>query len=106
MNRFKNYITAAISGLVIVTMGLAAGAGEAKAGVKAPRRASPPARPAAPGIYSYYHQANSGAQDIHHRTNPVWVGAGDINGDRRITSRRSRILPYLEQGNIYRLKRP
>lgn len=106
MSRFKSYISAAISAMLIVTMVLAAGAAEAKAGTKAPRWASPLAGPRATGIYSYYRLANSGARNFRQRTNYVRVGAEAVNGDHLITSRRYRILPYLEQGNIYNLKRP
>ena len=106
MSRFKNDMSAAISAMVIVVMVLAAGAGEAKAGAKAPRKDGPPAGPQAHGNYSNDRQANRGARNFRQPTNRVRVGAGDLNGDRIITSRRSRILPYLEQGNIYPRRRP
>ena len=97
MNRFKTtYIATAASVMFTLMRVLAASAEDAKAG---PRFRPVPG---APGTQHYYRQATGSAPYSRQRTTQVRVGAGDIEGNHIITSRRASILPYMEQGNLYR----
>lgn len=83
MSRFKNSISAAVSTLLVAMMVLAIGPVEAGAKTR---------------------KGKSAASTVKSQANYQPSGAHATRRAR--TARRSGILPYMEQDNIYRLRRP
>jgi hypothetical protein len=105
MNRFKKYISAAIGTMFIVMAFLAAGAAETQAGPKTRKGKSTLRSCGTKSVSGTNVSANQHASGSRRRTNRVTVATGDVNNDN-ITSRKSSILPYMEQDNVYNLRRP
>ena len=120
MSKFKQSISVAVGTLLVAMMVLATSAEVASAKTRNNQFAASTVRSriatsgygrnicASPagGNYSFGVRANGGARQTQSRANHGRAGAGDFNGGHNITTRRASLFPYLEQGNIYRLRRP
>jgi hypothetical protein len=101
MNRFKKSIAAVVSAVLITLMVLASAAeanaampGQARAAIRSTQHPRPSAN------------AQQTVSPSRRRAHSVRVGAGDLEDNRIITRRRAHLLPYIEQGNVYKLRRP